>query len=178
MRHLPHTAGPIIAMLALTSCVSAAPPPRQPPVISAPDPAPPAAPAPQPVTSDWNDWPLTPGTWTYAPDNRGTRAMFGSGGNASVVLRCDRTERRMYLARAGTVTTPLTIRTSSATRSLPVQPAGGAVPYVAAALAAGDPLLDAMAFSRGRVAIQQAGAPVLVVPTYAEIGRVIEDCRG
>jgi hypothetical protein len=52
------------------------------------------------------------------------------------------------------------------------------VPYVAAALAVNDPLLDAMAFSRGRVAIQQDGAQTLVIPPYAEIGRVIEDCRG
>ena len=40
-----------------------------------------------------------------------------------------------------------------------------------------DELLDAMAFSRGRFVIEQAGAPTLVVPAYPEVGRVIEDCR-
>ena len=84
----------------------------------------------------------------------------------------------MYLSRAGAATAPLTVRTSSASRALAVQPTGGALPYVAAALAVNDPLLDAMAFSRGRVALQQEGAPVLVVPSWAEIGRVVEDCRG
>lgn len=175
MRLQPHFAAALAATLALASCVSAPPPTRAP--IAAP-PAPPPVAAPPPLASDWNDWPLTPGTWRYAADNRGTRAMFGDGGDASVVLRCDRGERRMFLLRAGAATTPMVVRTSSATRSLPTQPTGGAQPYIAAALAVNDPLLDAMAFSRGRVAIQQEGAPVLVVPTYAEIGRVIEDCRG
>lgn len=165
-------------MLALASCV-AAPEPRQPPVIAAPAPAPaPVVPPPPPLASDWTDWPVTPGTWRYAADSRGTRAMFGNGGDALVVLRCDRIERRMYLSRAGAATAPLTVRTSSASRALAVQPTGGALPYVAAALAVNDPLLDAMAFSRGRVALQQEGAPVLVVPSWAEIGRVVEDCRG
>ncbi len=104
--------------------------------------------------------------------------MFGDDGDAMVVLRCDRTERRVYLSRAGAITAPLTIRTSSATRALAVQPTGGALPYVAATLAPNDSLLDAIAFSRGRIAIEQQNAPVLVVPPYAEIDRVIEDCRG
>ncbi|WEK42798.1 MAG: hypothetical protein P0Y64_15785 [Candidatus Sphingomonas colombiensis] len=177
MRLQPHLAATLVATLALASCVSA-PPPVQKPIAMAPAPAPPPVTAPPPLANDWNDWPLTPGTWRYAADSRGTRAMFGNGGDANVVLRCDRGAQRMYLSRTGTATTPLIVRTSSATRSLPVQPTGGAQPYVAAALATNDPLLDAMAFSRGRVAIQQDGAPILVVPTYAEIGRVIEDCRG
>ncbi|MFT3978640.1 MAG: hypothetical protein QM688_16265, partial [Sphingomonas bacterium] len=126
----------------------------------------------------WTDWPVAPGTWRYAADSRGTRAMFGDGGDASVVLRCDRGERRMYLSRAGNAATPLTVRTTSLVRSVAVQPTGGALPYVAAALAVNDPLLDAMAFSRGRIALEQNGTAPLVVPNYAEIGRVIEDCRG
>ena len=73
---------------------------------------------------------------------------------------------------------PLTVRTSSTTRTLAVQPTGGTPPYVAASLAATDPLLDAMAFSRGRFVVEQAGAPPLVLPAWAEIGRVVEDCRG
>ena len=45
-------------------------------------------------------------------------------------------------------------------------------------LAVTDPLLDAMAFSRGRFVVEQPGQAPLVLPPYAEIGRVIEDCRG
>ena len=138
----------------------------------------PAVTAPPPLADDWRDWPLTPGTWRYAGDSRGTRAMFGDGGDAVVVLRCDRSERRMYLSRTGAGIAPITVRTSSVSRAVAVQPTGGAQPYVAAALAINDPLLDAMAFSRGRFVIQQQGAATLVIPAYAEVGRVIEDCRG
>lgn len=80
--------------------------------------------------------------------------------------------------RTGTAVAPFTVRTSSVSRAVAVQPTGGSLPYVAAALATSDPLLDAMAFSRGRFVIQQQGASTLVIPAYAEVGRVIEDCRG
>ncbi|MCW6535721.1 hypothetical protein [Sphingomonas lycopersici] len=178
MRRRILPAGSALAALALASCVSA--PPAPPPVVRAPAPAPPppAVTAPPPLADDWRDWPLTPGTWRYAGDSRGTRAMFGDGGDAVVVLRCDRSERRMYLSRTGAGIAPITVRTSSVSRAVAVQPTGGAQPYVAAALAINDPLLDAMAFSRGRFVIQQQGAATLVIPAYAEVGRVIEDCRG
>ena len=39
-------------------------------------------------------------------------------------------------------------------------------------------MLDAMVFSRGRFVVERTGAAPLVVPPYAEIGRVVEDCRG
>lgn len=152
--------------------------PSRPPLAPAPPPPPPA-PKPAPLAGDWRDWPLTPGTWTYERDTRGTRAMFGTGGSdAHLVLRCDLPERRFFLSRAGQANGPLTVRTSSATRAVPVRPTGGTPAYAAAEPGARDPLLDAMAFSRGRFVIEQGGAPTLVVPTYAEIGRVIEDCRG
>jgi hypothetical protein len=40
-----------------------------------------------------------------------------------------------------------------------------------------DPLLDAMAFSKGRFAVESAGLATLYVPPYPEVTRVIEDCR-
>ena len=40
-----------------------------------------------------------------------------------------------------------------------------------------DPLLDAMAFSRGRFMVEMGGAQTLVLPAWSELGRVIEDCR-
>ena len=161
-------------VLAMTACVPRAAPP--PPAPTRPVASPPAAPA--PLAADWRDWPRTPGIWTYRQDARGSLALFGApGADALLTLRCDRAARQVYLSRAGGDTRPLTIRTTSLTRAVPVQPTGGAPAYVAAALAARDPLLDAMAFSRGRFVVEQAGAP-LVVPPYAEIGRTIEDCRG
>ncbi|QNE32018.1 hypothetical protein F1C10_08750 [Sphingomonas sp. NBWT7] len=165
-------------MLAVTCCVAPPAEPPAPPPPKAPPPPPPVS-APAPLASDWQDWPRTPGTWTYRRNERGSRAMFGqAGGEARAVLRCDRGAGRIYLSRAGDATGAMTVRTSNTTKAVTVRPTGGTVPYVAAELGVRDPLLDAMAFSRGRVVLEQAGTPPLVLPTYAEIGRVIEDCRG
>jgi len=168
-----------IPLLAALVAVSACVPRREP---TPPPPAPPVAvpaPRPAPLASDWQDWPVTPGSWTYRQDARGSLALFGpANADALVTLRCDRAARRLYLSRSGTAATPLTVRTSSATRALTMQPTGGTPPYVATALAATDPLLDAIAFSRGRVTLEQAGLAPLVVPPYAEVARTIEDCRG
>ncbi|MBM6576474.1 hypothetical protein KCP91_08815 [Microvirga sp. SRT01] len=168
-------ASPLLLVLAVAGCVA-------PPVQRAPAPAAPVAlpPPPKPValSGDWQDWPVTPGTWSYRRDARGSLALFGqTGSDAGLTLRCDTTARQIYLSRSGAATAALTIRTSSATRAIAVQPTGGTPPYVAAAFAATDPLLDAMAFSRGRVVVEQPGAPTLVIPPYAEVGRVVQDCR-
>jgi hypothetical protein len=108
--------------------------------------------------------------------------LFGAGGgNAVLTLRCDAASATLYLSRQGSAATPLTIRTSTVARSLPVQPTSpgpaGSPAYVATRLAARDPLLDAIVYSRGRFIVEQAGAATLVVPAWAEIARVTEDCR-
>jgi hypothetical protein len=167
-----------LALLAVIGGCVAPPPsaPLPPRPVQAPRPAP--LPAPPPV-ADWRDWPYSPGTWTYRRDARGSIALFGpAGADATLTLRCDLQARQVFLSRAGSNATPLTIRTSSTARSVPVQPVGGPLPYVAAALAPSDPILDAMGFSRGRFVVSQAGQPPLVVPAWAEIERVTEDCRG
>ena len=71
----------------------------------------------------------------------------------------------------------MTIVTTSQTRALRSLPTGGTPPYVAAGLQPSDTLLDAMGFSRGRFLVEQAGLPILVVPAWAEVLRVTEDCR-
>ncbi len=172
-----------LTLLAATLCVSgcATPPqaPRPAPVpIALPRPLPPPVlpKLPVPQGTDWRDWAVTPGDWAYRADPRGSVAVFGAArGDALLTLRCDRMAGMLYLSRGGAVAAPLTLRTSSLARTVPVQPNGGAV---AVALAARDPLLDAMAFSRGRFIVEQLGSPTLVVPAWAEVGRVIEDCRG
>ena len=165
----------MVSALLVSSCTPA--PPRGPaPVVVAPRPAPPP-PASAPA-ADWRDWPVTPGTWTYRQDARGSLALFGMpGGDALLTLRCDLAARAIYLSRAGSAPAPITLRTSSTVRALGVQPTGGTPPYVAAALRPGDPLLDALGFSRGRFTVEQPGAATLVVPAYAEVERVTEDCR-
>lgn len=172
---------PLIAALALlASCTvvpTPAPSPAPRPIPVAP-PAPPPTPA--PLSSDWHDWPYTPGDWTYRQDARGSIALFGvPGADAQFTIRCDLSANTVYLSRAGAAASPvaITIRTSSTLRALNAQPTGGSPAYVAVALGARDSLLEAMAFSRGRFVLQQAGAPTLVIPSWAEIGRVTEDCR-
>jgi hypothetical protein len=59
----------------------------------------------------------------------------------------------------------------------PVQ-ASNEPPYVAAEIMPRDGVLDAIAFSRGRFAIEVGGLSPLAIPNWNEISRVVEDCRG
>lgn len=166
------------AALALTigACVPRAVPPAPAP---APAPQPPAPlPAPVPV-ADWQDWPWTPGAWRYVREASGSRAVYAVGAQpARAELRCDRSQRALFLSRPGSVASPFTIRTSAMTRTVATQLLPGAVPQVAVRFAVDDRLPDAMAFTRGRFTVEQPGTPPLVLPPWAEVGRVIEDCRG
>ena len=40
-----------------------------------------------------------------------------------------------------------------------------------------DPLLDAIAFSRGRFTVESESGAMLVLPAWPEPARVVEDCR-
>ncbi len=54
---------------------------------------------------------------------------------------------------------------------------GGAQPALVAARAASDGVLDQMAYSRGKIGVEAQGAAPLGLPAWAEIARVVEDCR-
>lgn len=178
MRALPFRLTVTSLAVALVAGCTPSPPKAPPPTRVAPRPAPPPPPAPAAIGPDWRDWPVTPGTWSYRQDARGSLALFGvAGGDALLTLRCDRAAHALYLSRSGAAAAPLTLRTTSLTRVVTVQPTGGTPPYVATTLAPADPLLDAIGFSRGHFVVEQAGAPTLVVPAWAEVERVTEDCR-
>jgi hypothetical protein len=144
------------------------------------------APAARANPAGWRDLPQTPGRWTYAADSTGSAVRFGQPGAAPLlVLRCDRSRPALVLQRPGlgSGTVPVAISTSSTVRRLSATPAMGpgtvqnaAMPFDIA-FATRDPLLDAIAFSRGRWVLEMSGAETLVLPTWSEIGRVIEDCR-
>jgi hypothetical protein len=174
----------IALLLTVGSCATPpgpAPAPPRPVPTYVPAPTPSAIPTPTPLASDWRDWPVTPGDWVYRQDVRGSIAFYGIvGSDAALTLRCDRAAAQLYLSKrdASGTGAAITIRTSSTLRTLAAQPTGGTQPYVAVSLAPRDSLLDAMAFSRGRFIVEQPGQPPLVVPSWAEIGRVVEDCRG
>ncbi len=181
---MPHKVGmrilfPLAPIVLLAGCV---PPAAGPPATApAPRPAPrpqPVLPAPPPASSDWRDWALTPGDWQYRGLSGGSAASFGVRGATPVAtLTCDRAARQvtLSLASAAPAAGTVAIRTSSTQRSLAVRPAPGGV---AAVLPAADRLLDAMGFSRGRFVVEGAGVGRLVLPAWAEILRVTEDCRG
>jgi len=157
------------ALAALGACSS----PRE-----APRPAPAPAPRPFVVTPvpvapavAWVDASLAPGDWRQD----GGEASYGPAGAPSFAVRCA-APGRIVLIRFGAARAPaMIVRTTSATRTLPAQAAGAGVE---AALTASDPLLDAMLFSRGRYSVEVQGEARLIVPSWPEPGRVIEECRG
>ena len=122
---------------------------------------------------------MAAGAWVYRRDERGSIALYGTAGaDALVTLRCDKARARVFLSRASDVGGTMTVRTSSTSKGVTVQPTGGKPAYAASELAVGDPILDAMAFSRGRIALELSGAQNIAIPVWSEIGRVVEDCRG
>jgi hypothetical protein len=137
-----------------------------------------AAPPPR-LTGDWNDWPFTPGIWTYRRDGRTSVAQFGAPGrNAIVNVRCDAQKRRVTLSReASAPGARMVIRTSSMTKTVAATPSDAHPLYLGADIATTDPILDAMAFSRGRVLVDMEGQQPVILPTWAEIARIVEDCR-
>lgn len=168
----------LIAMLLLASCVAPPPPPAQ---RAAPVPPPVAAtPAPTPrMSADWNDWPFSMGDWVYRRDDRGSIAVFGPADqNAVVSLRCDLQNRRIYVSREATAPGQrIVIRTSSSMKEFVAKPTGGMPVYLASEIMPMDAILDAMAFSRGRILLETDGHPPIILPAWAEIARIVEDCR-
>jgi hypothetical protein len=165
----------LVAVLAVSACV---PPPKPTP---APAPTPvavtPPAPVPSPVPptyADWREAPQTPGDWTYADG----LATFGAPGNALLSMRCDRAGGAVELVRnGGGAPGPWMVRTETTERPLEGAAQRSDPPSALVRLNPADPVLDAMAFSSGRFALEAPGAPTLYVPSWPEVMRVIDDCR-
>jgi hypothetical protein len=160
------------AALLLAGCATA---PRAPAVAPAAPPVAPVQSEPAPLSPPppvaWEDKALTPGDWRYAQAPT-PQADYAERNEAAFRLRCDTSQRRVSLVRAGAAAgTALTLRTTYGVRELPVGEGGGA------SLAAADPILDEIAFSRGRIAVEAPGVPTLTLPTWPEPARVIEECR-
>lgn len=169
-----------MAALALTACVSATPPTGSAPApVARPTPAPRAAPVRQvPASDNWMDIPATAGDWRYAPRGSGTEASFWSPAGAPMArLRCMADTRTVVLSlpESGARQPLVTIRTETTSRTLEAMPGDS---EMTVSLASNDPLLDAMALSKGRFAVESEGLPPLYLPSWAEVTRVIEDCRG
>ena len=165
----------LAAFAALAACVPrAAAPPPQPAPPPRPAPAPPPAPLPPPPAppADWQDGPLAPGDWSYS--GAGPQATFASPGGIVFALRCD-AGRQIGIVRLGVPGGPITIVTSFGER---IVPSTGNGEQALATLSASDPLFDQIVFSRGRFLIRAASGDDLVLPSWPEPARLIEDCRG
>lgn len=175
MRFIPATATALACCLAIGACVPSTPKPTPTPspvATPTPRPAPVPTPTPVPTYSSWMDFPLTPGDWRYD----GGLAQFGAPVTFS--MRCDRASGAVELRRAGQSSAgQMIVRSEALERSVPAAAARGDAASLVARVPTGDPLLDAMAFSKGRFAIEVDGLPTLYVPSYPEVTRVIEDCR-
>jgi hypothetical protein len=134
----------------------------------------------QPTTTplDFSTARITPGMWTYEAVPGGSAARFiDATGSARFALECSKATRRVTISRSSTTAAPgLFIWTTDASRSLGARFDATAM-RVALEVAARDPLLDAIAFSRGRIAVVMTGAEPLVMPAWPEAARTIEDCR-
>ena len=107
--------------------------------------------------------PLATGQWSYVATASGGDARYAT----HVSLLCDKPTRTVTISRPGAPGAALTIVTDMQTRALPSN----------GRLSAYDPLLDAMAFSRGRFLVSSGSDAVVAIPSWPEVARAIEDCR-
>ena len=154
--------------------------PQKPLPLPAPVPRPSPRPLLPPPPADWRDAPQTAGEWHWGLVGGRSVASFGLPGAAPLVtLTCDRANARVLIARQGTASgaVAMALRSTASLRPLASDPLLGAPGMVTAELSARDPALDAVAFSRGRFALETAGLATLYLPSWPELSRVIEDCR-
>ena len=124
------------------------------------------------------DAPQTPGDWSYTPAPGGGTAAFGAAGAPVLTLRCDRAGQAIEIARPGAAAAgPVRIITEFGAQTLQPAPSQGGGQGALARLNVHDPLLDRMALSKGRFAIEIAGQQPLYLPAWPEVTRVVEDCR-
>lgn len=164
-------AGAGMALLASCSPQKPAPPPTPVPVAR---PAP--QPAPLPANVGWRDAAITPGGWTWTKSGQQSVASFAQG---ELSLVCDRRSNAVTLLRRGEVSgsVPATVLTTIRTLAATAVPLDRLPPHVAITFAPSDSILDAMAFSRGRFAVEVQGLATVIAPSWPEVSRVIEDCR-
>ena len=91
------------------------------------------------------------GSWTYVPANDGSEAVFANAAlSAQLWVHCSRATRRVTIAKAESAASPtMSVWTSSLSRSV-ASSFSATKGRLTIDLANYDPLLDAIASSRGR----------------------------
>jgi hypothetical protein len=167
------------ASLAAAASLAACVPGREAPApLPPPQPVPealPVRPPPPPPIADWQAAPLSPGDWSYRPNPATPEAVFRSEGAVSFTISCER-GRSVRLRWVGAQAQAIGIHTSYGERQLRVSEVH--INMVFVDLPPNDPLLEQIAFSRGRFLVEAEGAHSLILPAWPEPARVIEDCRG
>ncbi len=170
----------IVLAAALASCAAppkpapSPPPPRPFVTPGLPEPLPPKQPA------DWRDAPASPGNWYWRKEGNRSIAFFTSDPKmpsyGGFWLVCDPAARQVELRFTSPKLddTIMTVVTTSMQKTLPAKRSGW---EVVAVVPANDPLLDAMAFSRGRFMVTVLHDTPRYLPAWPEVSRVIEDCR-
>ena len=97
-------------------------------------------------------------------------------GRESFAIAC---QGDITLSRAGRASSavPMEITTETGNQIFNATPATNGTSFLSIRLPARTRLLDAMALSRGRFMVQTSGLRTLYLPAWAEVSRVIEDCR-
>ena len=130
-------------------------------------------------TEEWLHAPLTPGEYEYHDEGSESLALFGDADPVHLfVMRCEKSSGTVGIARRGDADSEvaMTIRAEAETRTTMAQQVPG-YGLIAISLQANDPLLDAIAVTRGRFAVEVQGFETLYLPPRGEAIRVIEDCR-
>jgi hypothetical protein len=174
----------LVLLLLLGACVPP-PAPTPPPPIAAPAPVAPPPPIiavefPIELPDNWADLPRTEGDWVYRQGDAGGAALFSTpAGEPLLLFGCSTDSGRVVLMRYSRplpAQVRLDVRTETAARSVDLQRTTDGTGALWA-LPANDPLLDAIAFSRGHFAVGLSNAAPIYPPSFPEITRVIEDCR-
>lgn len=117
--------------------------------------------------------PITPGEWQWQGKGGTSAAQFA---DALVTVTCDLPGRAVSIGVRGDLPdgAPVTVLTTSQSRVFQGRKTAG---QVVVRLAADDALLDAIALSRGRFGIAAQGIDPVYPGSWAEVSRVVEDCR-
>ncbi len=170
----------LAASLCLSGCATIPRPvaPRPQPTI-APKPAPLP---PRPIALDWKDRSFSKGVWTLVQDTAGISARFGPPGmEPEFSSACVGATGIVKFARAGSLpelmTATMMLASTDTSKSYPAINSNKTPATIVSQTSADDPHLDSLAFSRGRMLVSIVGTEELVIPSWPEFARVVEECR-
>lgn len=173
---------PAAALIAIGAAACSPAPETAPVSTPTPSPVQTQAPAPivqQPEYENYLDAPQTPGDWKYVGSDGASQATFRSSSEYHFAFTCLSSSRQISLMRQydGSGSRIMRILTETGEKILTAKPIATQSDVLAANLSANDPFLDAMAITKGRIAVETEGMKTLYLPAWPELSRVIEDCR-